>query len=347
MSTDGSALGYAELLRLATAKGLQELDTMIVRSADQNHGHAVVVACVRTSAALYRAVGEAWWESTTTEQRTQALVLAEVRAKTRALCEAVGMPQLVADVHRDVLPAVPGPAVRGAPTSPGASASRPPETAAPATHRIEAAAARPEPPADEAGEPRPATSRGVAAQASRPVPPQPAVAPLSVPDVEAEVACICGERGAGGVVVAGTTPTVAAGPPGGAPCSVHQRRAGSGYPAEAPADDAAYRRLEAGRTQRGRCAGQAGFIFPARVQSSAGGGHAHGGTASGATISVRPGAALAGTRRGWDVCRELRTRGRRRSCFDVQFVHHVDHVRYAGGYVDGVVAIVIGLDLTA
>src|SRR6266568_2942840 len=94
MSMDGSALGYSELLRLATSKGLQELDAAIVQiPSDQNHGHAVVLAAVRTSTAVYRAVGEAWRESLPPDQRQQALTVAELRAKTRALCEAVGMPQ--------------------------------------------------------------------------------------------------------------------------------------------------------------------------------------------------------------------------------------------------------------
>ena len=94
MSTDGSQLGYAELLRLAGSKGLQELDIQITQVPDEaNAGHAVVVASARTSGALYRAVGEAWQDELPAAQRFQVLTVAERRAKVRVLCEAVGMPQ--------------------------------------------------------------------------------------------------------------------------------------------------------------------------------------------------------------------------------------------------------------
>ncbi len=97
MSTDGSALGYAELLKLATSGGLQELDTTVVQiPGDGNDHHAVVIASVRTTRALYRAVGEAWRDTLPLGQRSQTLTVAEFRAKTRALCEAVGMPQPIA-----------------------------------------------------------------------------------------------------------------------------------------------------------------------------------------------------------------------------------------------------------
>jgi hypothetical protein len=98
MSTDGSSLGYAELLRLAVSKGLQELDTTIVQiPSEENRGHAVVTASVRTASTLYRAIGEAWWDSTEPGTRRQALLEAEMGAKTRALCEAVGMPQRITE----------------------------------------------------------------------------------------------------------------------------------------------------------------------------------------------------------------------------------------------------------
>jgi hypothetical protein len=91
---DGSALGYPELLRLAVSKGLQELDiTMIQVPAEANGGHAVVLATARTTASLYRALGEAWWSEAGSGRPPQALILAEHRAKTSALCESVGMPR--------------------------------------------------------------------------------------------------------------------------------------------------------------------------------------------------------------------------------------------------------------
>ena len=97
MSTDGSALGYPELLRLATSKGLTELDSTIVQiPSDANGGHGVVLAAARTGTGLFRAVGEAWRDTLPASQQPQTLTVAEVRAKTRALCEAVGMPQPLA-----------------------------------------------------------------------------------------------------------------------------------------------------------------------------------------------------------------------------------------------------------
>jgi hypothetical protein len=97
MSTDGSALGFAELLRLATSNGLQELDSTIVQIPNEQNGHhAIVLAGARTTKSLYRAVGEAWRDSLPAPLRAQALTVAEQRAKIRALCEAVGMPQPLA-----------------------------------------------------------------------------------------------------------------------------------------------------------------------------------------------------------------------------------------------------------
>jgi len=97
MSTDGSALGYPELLRLATSKGLTELDSTIVQiPSEANGGHGVVLAAARTGTGLFRALGEAWRDTLPTSQQAQTLTVAEVRAKTRALCEAVGMPQPLA-----------------------------------------------------------------------------------------------------------------------------------------------------------------------------------------------------------------------------------------------------------
>lgn len=94
MSTDGSQLGFGELLRLAGSKGLQELDVQLAQVPDEgNAGHAVVVASARTSGALYRAVGEAWRDELPSAHRFHVLTVAERRAKIRVLCEAVGMPQ--------------------------------------------------------------------------------------------------------------------------------------------------------------------------------------------------------------------------------------------------------------
>jgi hypothetical protein len=94
MSVDGSALGYQELLRLASSKGLAELDVTIVQVPNEvNRGYAVVTARARTSSATYAAVGECWWDELAGSRTPQALLLAESRAKTRALCELVGMPQ--------------------------------------------------------------------------------------------------------------------------------------------------------------------------------------------------------------------------------------------------------------
>lgn len=91
---DGSVLGYPELLRLAVSKGLQELDVTVVQvPAEANGGHAVVLATARTTASQYRALGEAWWSDAGSGRPPQALILAEHRAKTSALCEAVGMPR--------------------------------------------------------------------------------------------------------------------------------------------------------------------------------------------------------------------------------------------------------------
>ncbi|HWE62255.1 MAG TPA: hypothetical protein VHB98_11140 [Chloroflexota bacterium] len=183
MSTDGSALGYAELLRLATAKGLQELDSTIVQvPSEQNHGHAVVVAGVRTSAALYRAVGEAWWDGAPA-QRQQALVVAEIRAKTRALCEAVGMPQS----HADDIPAAArqsasaaGAVVRGAPMPPEGALGRSAEQPPVAPRRIEAMTPAA---ADDTGLPAQHSTRAVTPET------------LTPPAVQAHVASSVGASG--------------------------------------------------------------------------------------------------------------------------------------------------------
>lgn len=126
MSIDGSALGYPELLRLATSKGLTELDSTIVQiPSEANGGHGVVLAAARTGTGLFRAVGEAWRDTLPTTQQAQTLTVAEVRAKTRALCEAVGMPQPLADAAAPLLGSEPS----------AASAAPAPRTTAPSMPR--------------------------------------------------------------------------------------------------------------------------------------------------------------------------------------------------------------------
>ncbi|MGH2345605.1 MAG: hypothetical protein ACRDG4_10300 [Chloroflexota bacterium] len=93
-SNDGMA-DYRELVRLATAQGLQGLDSTIVQlPGDQNGHHGVVLATVTTKQGLFRAVGEAWRDLLPAARRGETLTVAEIRAKSRALHEAVGMPNL-------------------------------------------------------------------------------------------------------------------------------------------------------------------------------------------------------------------------------------------------------------
>ncbi len=95
-SNDGIA-DYMELVRLATAQGLQGLDSTIVQlPGDQNGHHGVVMATVTTKQGLFRAVGEAWRDLMPATRRGETLTIAEIRAKSRALREAVGMPILAA-----------------------------------------------------------------------------------------------------------------------------------------------------------------------------------------------------------------------------------------------------------
>lgn len=166
MSTDGSALGYAELLRLATSGGLQELESTIVQiPSEQNGHHAVVLAGARTAKALFRAVGEAWRDALPPPLRSQVLTVAEMRAKTRALCEAVGMPQPLtisdtppaSDRQAQPAPDRPGTAAKSAHTDARpVQASATPE-AAPAAAPRAAPAAPPAPAAAAAAAPnRPA-----------------------------------------------------------------------------------------------------------------------------------------------------------------------------------------------
>lgn len=184
MSTDGSALGYAELLKLASANGLQELDCTIVQiPAEQNAHHGVVLAAVRTSRGLFRAVGEAWRDSLPAAQREQTLTVAESRAKTRALCEAVGMPQpLAASV-----PARPSePVAAASPSSPSGAPRtadpRPPTVAAvpdaPATP-AKVNATRPSAP-DPSDQPAPRRGQGT----EPPVPARPPAARTAPTPVE-------------------------------------------------------------------------------------------------------------------------------------------------------------------
>jgi hypothetical protein len=90
-SNDGTA-DYMELVRLATGQGLQGLDSTIVQlPGDQNGHHGVVLATVTTKQGIFRAVGEAWRDLLPAARRGETLTMAEIRAKSRALREAVGM----------------------------------------------------------------------------------------------------------------------------------------------------------------------------------------------------------------------------------------------------------------
>jgi hypothetical protein len=72
---------------------MQELDCAIVQIPGEQNGYlAVVLATVRTSRGLFRAVGEASRDRLPTEEREHTLTVAEIRAKTRALGDAVGQP---------------------------------------------------------------------------------------------------------------------------------------------------------------------------------------------------------------------------------------------------------------
>lgn len=97
MSNPNSAHGYAELLRMALSDGLQELDCTIVQiPGEQNGHHGVVLATVRTSRGLFRALGEAGRDRLAMDEREHTLTVAEIRAKTRALGDAVGQPRFQA-----------------------------------------------------------------------------------------------------------------------------------------------------------------------------------------------------------------------------------------------------------
>jgi hypothetical protein len=126
MSTDGGMLGYAELLRLATTNGLQELDCSVVQIPhDGNGNHAVVLAAARTSRGVFRAIGEARMASVPAALHELLLTVAEQRAKTRAMSEAVGMPHVLrADQGGD---AVAKPTMQNAPAQPAAPIAQPPE----------------------------------------------------------------------------------------------------------------------------------------------------------------------------------------------------------------------------
>ncbi|MGH2411044.1 MAG: hypothetical protein ACRDGS_11835, partial [Chloroflexota bacterium] len=93
MSTPSGMRGYAELLRAALSDGMQELDcTLVQLPGEQNGYQAVVLATVRTSRGLFRAVGEAARDRLPADEREHTLTVAEIRAKTRALGDAVGQP---------------------------------------------------------------------------------------------------------------------------------------------------------------------------------------------------------------------------------------------------------------
>ena len=222
MSIDGSALGYPELLRLATSKGLTELDSTIVQiPSEANGNHGVVLAAARTGTGLFRAVGEAWRDTLPTAQQAQTLTVAELRAKTRALCEAVGMPQPLADAAAPLL---------------GSEASS-------------MAALRPAtPPAARQGEQRPSALREEPASRLSPADPAADTGPSARADADpvrrgAEQGAVAtGSRGLGG----GLAETVVARPPAGVvpapatPAPAAGQPAGGGIaPEDEPAGTAA------------------------------------------------------------------------------------------------------------
>ncbi len=84
---------YEELVKQAMGCGLQGLDcTLVQLPSDQNGHYAVVLAAVTTERGVFRAVGEAWRDLLPAARRGDTLTTAEVRAKSRALREALGMP---------------------------------------------------------------------------------------------------------------------------------------------------------------------------------------------------------------------------------------------------------------
>jgi hypothetical protein len=93
--TDSNDVGsdYEALVRRAMSQGLQGLDcTLVQLPGDQNGHHGVVLAAVTTDRGVFRAVGEAWRDLLPPARRGETLTTAEIRAKTRALREALGMP---------------------------------------------------------------------------------------------------------------------------------------------------------------------------------------------------------------------------------------------------------------
>jgi hypothetical protein len=93
--TDSNDVGsdYEALVRRAMSQGLQGLDcTLVQLPSDQNGHHGVVLAAVTTDRGVFRAVGEAWRDLLPPARRGETLTTAEIRAKTRALREALGMP---------------------------------------------------------------------------------------------------------------------------------------------------------------------------------------------------------------------------------------------------------------
>jgi hypothetical protein len=94
MNDRESSVAYSDLLQLAVANGLQELDcTVIQLPSEQNRNHAVVLATVRSSRGSFHAIGEAHAESLPLAYQGIALTVAELLAKTRALGESIGRPQ--------------------------------------------------------------------------------------------------------------------------------------------------------------------------------------------------------------------------------------------------------------
>jgi hypothetical protein len=86
--------GYAELLQRALSLGLLELDSSVVQlPSDANSHHAVLLATARTDSGLVlRAVGEAYRDAASGDDRFALLTLAESRAKARVLSEVLCIP---------------------------------------------------------------------------------------------------------------------------------------------------------------------------------------------------------------------------------------------------------------
>ena len=94
MGNGPTLAGYAELLQRALSLGLLELDSTVVQlPSEANSHHAVLLATARTDSGLVlRAVGEAYRDAASGDDRFALLTLAESRAKARVLSEIMCLP---------------------------------------------------------------------------------------------------------------------------------------------------------------------------------------------------------------------------------------------------------------